>query len=110
MMGWIALMAFGSLAQADRIIATAVACPDMEAFKRISEIRSNDKIANKELYVMQQGCQVLTPNDKISVIDPEHRVHGEFVRILVDKTNDILYIRARYLKIEQSGSGNIFKF
>ena len=94
--------------QADRITSTAIACPDMEAFRKIKAF--DNEQGNKELYIMQQGCSVLTPNDKIHVIDPEQTVHGRFYRIQLERTNEILYIKKNYVKVEQSGSGNIFKF
>ncbi|WP_457597302.1 hypothetical protein [Hydrogenimonas sp.] len=103
----LALLATGSL-WADKVKTTAVACPTMEAFEKIRAY--HDDTASKELYIMQQGCTVLTPNDKIRVIDPEKRVHGTYVKVQVDRTNEILYVNARYIKIEQAGSGNILRF
>jgi hypothetical protein len=53
---------------------------------------------------------VLTPQDKIHVLSPEQLTHGMFVRVQLDRTNEILYVKKKYVKIEQSGSGNILKF
>ncbi|WP_456451260.1 hypothetical protein [Hydrogenimonas sp.] len=93
---------------ADRITTTAIACPTMEAFKKIHNYQ--DTSENKELFIMQQGCVVLTPKDKIHVIDPEHKTHGMFLKIQVDRTNEIMYVRKNYVKVEQAGTGNILRF
>ena len=93
---------------ADRIKTTAIACPDMAAFKRIKALKESTE--NKELFIMQQGCVVLSPKDKIHVIDPENPVHGMFLRIQIDRTNETMYIRKNYVKVEQSGRGNVFRF
>ncbi len=94
--------------QADRITSTAIACPDMEAFKKIKTYSADQ--GNKELYIMQQGCVVLTPKEKIHVLDTENMPHGMFVRIQLERTNEILYVKKKYVKIEQSGKGNVFRF
>ncbi len=94
--------------QADKITSTAIACPDMEAFKKIKAYR--DESGNKELYIMQQGCVVLTPKEKIHVLEPDRRTHGMFLRVQVDRTNEVMYVHKKYVKVEQSGSGNVFKF
>jgi len=101
-------LAFAALSlQADRITSTAIACPTMEAFRALKSMPANE---NRELYIMQQGCAVLTPKDKIHVIEPEHSTHGRFLRIQVDRTNETMYVNKNYVKIEQSGRGNIFSF
>jgi len=93
---------------ADRITTTAIACPTMEAFRKIHEYI--DTSGNKELFIMQQGCVVLTPKDKIHVIDPQNKVHGMFLRVQIDRINEIMYVKKNYVKVEQAGTGNILRF
>jgi hypothetical protein len=93
--------------QADRITSTAIACPTMEAFRALKKMPPDE---NRELYIMKQGCVVLTPKDKIHVIEPDHATHGRFLRIQLERTNETMYVNKNYVKVEQSGKGNIFRF
>ncbi|GEM_PF-1639657 len=109
MTGWaLAALVAATQLPADRITSTTVACPTMEAFRKIRE--HADTGGNKELYIMQQGCVVLTPKDKIHVIDPDRKMHGMFLKVQIEHSGEILYVQKSHVKVEQAGTGNIFRF
>ncbi len=94
--------------QADRIRSTTIACYDT---KTLQDVLSRvDRYKNNDLKLMQRGCKVLGPKDKIHVLAPDSNCCGIFYRIQVDKTNDIMYVRKIDVKVEQAGTGNIFRF
>ena len=100
---------FGALSvQADRIRSTTIACPDVETLETLENMEGDFK--DKNLFLMQKGCVVLTPKDKIHVLAPDKSCCGIYARVQIDKTGEIMYIRKLDIYIEQSGTGNIFKF
>ena len=108
---WMVFLTAMSLAvavQADRIKSTTIACPDIKTFEEIEQKEGDFK--NKNLYLMQKGCVVLTPKDKIHILEPDSNCCGIYYRIQIDATNDIMYVRKYNVYVEQSGTGNIFRF
>ncbi len=107
---WLTIVALlgGLAAQADRIQSTTVACPDVKTLERLE--RMDGSFKDKNLYILQHGCAVLTPEDKIHVLAPDDTCCGLYYRIQVDKTGDIMYVKKFSVYVEQSGSGNILKF
>ena len=100
---------FGVLsAQADRIKSTTIACPDVKTLEALEQMEGDFK--NKNLLLMQKGCIVLTPKDKIHILEPDSNCCGIYYRIKIDATNDIMYVKKFSVQVEQAGTGNIFKF
>jgi len=95
-------------ALADRIKSTTVACPSVETLKRLEE--SDAGFTEKSLYIMEKGCVVLTPREKIHVLTPDASCCGLYLRISVERTNDIMYVNKADVAIEQSGTKNILRF
>ena len=104
---WLAVMALAAALQADRIKSTTVACPDVKTLEALETMEGSFK--DKNLYILQHGCVVLTPKDKIHVLAPDDTCCGLYYRIQVDATNDIMYVKKFSVYVEQS-SGNIFRF
>ena len=97
-----------SVAQADRIRSTTVACPDVKTLEKLEHLGGDFK--DKNLFILRHGCVVLTPKDKIHVLAPDNSCCGLYYRIQVDATNDIMYVKKFSVQVEQAGTGNIFKF
>ncbi|WP_457598084.1 hypothetical protein [Hydrogenimonas sp.] len=93
---------------ADRIKSTTVACPSVETLQRLEE--SEAGFTEKNLYIMQNKCVVLTPKEKIHVLSPDASCCGVYLRISVERTNDIMYVNKADVAIEQSGTKNILRF
>jgi len=102
------VMALGVTLQADKVRSTTIACYDTKTL--VDVLSRVGKYKNDELKLMQRGCKVVGPKDKIHVLAPDSNCCGIFYRIQLDKTNDIMYIRKIDVKVEQAGTGNIFRF
>ncbi len=104
----IVLVAGLSCLNADRIKSTTVACPTVEALEKLE--KSDADFRQKNLFLMQEGCRVLTPKDKIHVLTPTAACCGKYLRISIDKSNDIMYVDKDSVHIEQPGDKNILRF
>ncbi|WP_201352755.1 hypothetical protein [Hydrogenimonas urashimensis] len=103
-----ALVLFSLNLQADRIRSTTIACSDTKTLQKVlSEVGEYKK---RNLQLMQMGCKVLSPDDKIHILEPDSNCCGIFYRIQVEKSNDIMYVRKLDVIVEQAGTGNILKF
>ena len=105
---WLALVSLAVGLQADRIKSTTVACPDVKTLETLENMDGSFK--DKNLYILRHGCVVLTPRDKIHVLEPDENCCGIYYRIQIDATNDIMYVKKFSVYVEQPGTGNIFKF
>ncbi len=94
--------------QADRIKSTTVACPDVKTLEALENM--DGSFQDKNMYILKNGCVVLTPKDKIHVLAPDNTCCGLYYRIQIDATNDIMYVKKFSVYVEQAGKGNIFKF
>ncbi|BDY13588.1 hypothetical protein HCR_19000 [Hydrogenimonas cancrithermarum] len=97
-----------SALHADRIKSTTVACPTVEILEGLE--KSDADFKEKNFYIMQQGCVVLTPKDKIHVLSPDASCCGKYLRISIDRTNDIMYVNKYDVFVEQGGTKNILRF
>ncbi len=93
---------------ADRIVSTTVACPSVEALEKLQN--SDMDFKEKNLFLMQEGCRVLTPKEKIHVLTPTAACCGKYLRISIDKTSDIMYVDKGSVYVEQPGDKNILRF
>ncbi len=104
---FLAAMVMAVALQADRIKSTTVACPDVKTLEALENM--DGSFQDKNMYILKNGCVVLTPKDKIHVLAPDNTCCGLYYRIQIDATNDIMYVKKFSVLVEQPGTGNIFK-
>lgn len=97
-----------TLIMGDYIKDMAVACPQIESLKLIVKVEAEGGDVHKFLF--NHACRVLDKQQKIQVLNANEPIEGKYLRILVPKTNEILYINQSRVQVEQSGDRNIFRF
>jgi len=95
---------------ADQITKKTLACPDMVKLTKAPVGEDKDPL-DLEMYMVANGCVVLTKMDKIQAIGYDPRNSQEiYQQIVLKKTGEVMYILRSVILVEQGGKKGQLRF
>jgi len=97
---------------ADKVLVNSIGCSDIDAVLGLNKDDAKDSLKLVQ-YAAKNNCTVLSPKDKIEVLDKEvsHSTHNlVFTLIKLKDTGKQLYVYKKNIFIERSGDKNKLKF
>ena len=99
-----------SFLNADVITHKALACPTQDALKK-APVETTSNSLELEMYVIANGCVILSREDKIEAIGYDPRNSKElYQQVVYKRTGTQLYILRSSILVEQGGKKNSYRF